>query len=97
MDSQTLAELIQSDLKAALFNSDEEAIKRFSLLVSERINRIELIEKEQISTKSDIRLLIETVQKGFEDVNRRFEMMFKFMSLGFTVIALLIVVFKFIH
>ena len=108
MDTQLFAELIQRDLKAAVFNSDEEAIERFSLLISDKINKIEEVEKEQETTKSDIRLLIETVKQGFEEVNKRFEtmqhnmdkrfeMMFKFMSLGFTVIALLIAVFKFIH
>ena len=151
MEAQLFAELIQRDLKAAVFNSDEEAIERFSLLISDKINKIEEVEKEQETTKSDIRLLIETVKQGFEEVNKRFEsidkrfesvdkrfedlyrymdkrfeqmqhnmdkrfeamqhnmdkrfeaidkrfeMMFKFMGLGFTVIALLIVVFKFIH
>jgi len=33
----------------------------------------------------------------FEDINKRFDMMFKFMSIGFTIITILIVVFKFIH
>ena len=32
-----------------------------------------------------------------EDMNKRFEMMFKFMAIGFTVITLMIVIFKFIR
>ena len=100
---EALAELINSELKTAIFNTDEEAIKRFSLLISEKINKIEELESEQETAKSDIRLLIETVRQGFEqvdkrfeDMNKRFDMMFKFMSLGFSTIAILIVIFKFI-
>ena len=66
MDQMAMAELIQSELKAALLNSDEEAIKRFSLLISEKISKIESLESEQENNKSDIRLLIETIKQGLD-------------------------------
>ena len=97
MERMPLAELIESELSAAIFGSDKEAIKRLSILLSEKIEKIEEVELEQEETKSDLKVLIELVKQGFEDVNRRFDMMFKFMSIGFTIITILIVVFKFIH
>jgi hypothetical protein len=36
------------------------------------------------------------MDKRFEDVNTKFKMMFTFMSLGFTVLAVMMTVFKFI-
>ena len=97
MERMPLAELIESELSAAIFGSDKEAIKRLSILLSEKIEKIEDVEIEQEETKSDLKVLIELVKQGFEEVNRRFDMMFKFMSIGFTIITILIVVFKFIH
>ena len=73
MDTMALAELIESELTSAVLNSDREAIKRFSLLISEKIAKIEEIEDIQEETKSDIRILIETVKQGFEEMHRRFE------------------------
>ena len=125
----TLSELFYSELKAGVLNSDEDALKRFSLLISEKISKVDYIEEQQENSKSDLRALIETVKVGFEQVNKRFEqvdkrfeqvdkrfeqmdkrfedlqrsmdkrfdMMFKFMSPGFSIITILIVVFKFMH
>ena len=70
-----LANLIQSELNAAVINADEEAIKRFSLLISEKIVRIDKVESEQTETKSDLRALIDTVKFGFERMDQRFEAM----------------------
>ena len=107
MEQMAFAQLIESELSAAILKSDEEAIKRVSLLLSEKLTKIDEIEEAQEETKSDIRILIEVLKQGFENMNRRFEdlqrymdkrfdMMFKFMSLGFSIITILIVVFKFI-
>ena len=115
MDQMALSELFYSELKAGVLNSDEDALKRFSLLISEKISKVDVVEEQQQNSKSDLRALIETVKVGFEQVNKRFEqvdkrfedlqrsmdkrfdMMFKFMSLGFGIITILIVVFKFLH
>jgi len=73
MERMPLAELIESELSAAIFGSDKEAIKRISILLSEKIEKIEEVELEQEETKSDLKVLIELVKQGFEEVNRRFE------------------------
>ncbi|WP_461833648.1 GSKIP domain-containing protein [Desulfothermus sp.] len=73
MERIPLAELIESELSAAIFGSDKQAIKRISILLSEKIEKIEEVELEQEETKSDLKVLIELVKQGFEDVNRRFE------------------------
>ena len=39
----------------------------------------------------------EQVDKRFEDFNSRFKMMFAFMSLGFTILAIMMTAFKFIQ
>ncbi len=38
----------------------------------------------------------EAVDKRFEDMNKLFTMMFAFMNIGFTIIVLLTILFKFI-
>ncbi|GAB6888064.1 hypothetical protein JCM13304A_15620 [Desulfothermus okinawensis JCM 13304] len=73
MERGSLAELIQSELSAAILNTDKEAIKRFSILLSEKISKIEEVEYKHEETKSDLKVLIEVVKQGFDDMNRRFD------------------------
>ena len=103
------AELIESELNTAILKQDKEAVKRFSLIVSQKMDKVDALEHENSNIKSDIKTLAEIMKQGFEemnkrfenvdkrfeDMNKRFDMMFKFMSLGFTVITILIV-FKFL-
>ncbi len=46
--------------------------------------------------KEELEEAVEVKDKRFEDVNRRFTMMFTFMSVGFTGLAVLMSLFKFL-
>ena len=83
MHNPGITEFIESELSAAIFNSDKEALKRFSIIVGEKLTKLEEVEKEQEETKSDIKMLIEVVKQGFEDVNKRFEDLYSYMDKRF--------------
>ncbi len=91
-----IAELIESELNTAILKQDKEAIKRFSLIVGQKIDKMDQIEDDNKDIKSDVKVIAEIVKQGFEDMDKRFSMMFKFMSLGFTVITIIIVVLKYL-
>ncbi len=91
------ATLLESEMKQAILKQDENAIKRVSLIVAEKIEKVEDIEETQADIRSDIKVIAEVMKKGFEDMNRRFNMIFAFMSLGFTIITGIIVLFKFLR
>jgi septation ring formation regulator EzrA len=64
----------------------EQIDKRFDDLIHQMDNRF-----NDLIHQMDKRF--EQVDKRFEDVNKRFVMMFSFMTVGFTILALLITVF----
>ena len=80
-----------------------------SLTKSSYFNEIELIERmvrveEELKNQRELMLMgfeqmnkrFEQVDKRFEDVNSKFKMMFAFMTLGFTILATMMTVFKFL-
>ena len=69
----TLGELIQSELNEAIQNKNTEAIRRVSFLISDKISKIEQVEKIQSESKSDIQLIAEQMKKGFELMEARFK------------------------
>ena len=98
------ATLLESEMKQAILKQDENAIKRVSLIVAEKIEKVEDIEETQADIRSDIKVIAEVMKKGFEDINQRFEdmnrrfnMIFAFMSIGFTIITGIMVLFKFLR
>ena len=64
----------------------EQVDKRFDDLIHQMDKRFEQVDKrfEQVDKR------FEDVNKRFDDVNKRFVMMFSFMTVGFTILALLI-------
>jgi len=83
MQQSEFVEILESELSAAILNSDKEAIKRVSLLLNEKISQIENLKKEHEETKSDIKMLIEVVKQGFEHMNKRFEDLQRYMEKRF--------------
>ena len=73
-----------------------------SLTKSSYFNEIELIERivrveEELKRQRELMLMgFEQTNKRFEDVNSKFKMMFAFMTLGFTILATMMTVFKFL-
>ncbi|MFW5808254.1 MAG: hypothetical protein ACOCWH_04285, partial [Spirochaetota bacterium] len=66
----------------------EQVDKRF-----EEMQRSSNQRFEEMQRSNDQRF--EQIDKRFEDMNAKFRMMLSFMSLGFTILAILITVFKF--
>ncbi len=80
-----------------------------SLTKSSYFNEIELIERivrveEELKSQRELMLMgfeqtnkrFEQVDKRFEDINSKFRMMFAFMTLGFTILATMMTMFKFL-
>jgi wyosine [tRNA(Phe)-imidazoG37] synthetase (radical SAM superfamily) len=79
----TFAEVIESELNDALENKNKEAVRRLSFMISEKLNRIEEVEKRQLQNKSDIQILAETMKRGFDQVDQRIEALQKEMDKRF--------------
>jgi len=56
----------------------------------------ELTEATEKKDKKSIRHFVTLIVENFEDMNKRFTMMFTFFTIGFALITLLITIFKFI-
>jgi fructose-1,6-bisphosphatase len=80
----TFAEVIESELNDALENKNREAVRRLSFMISERLTRIEEMEKRQAENKSDIKVLAETMKQGFESVHKEMDKRFEGMNRRFT-------------
>ncbi len=68
----------------------EQVDKRFEEMQASMDKRF-----EEMQTNMNIRF--EQVDKRFEDINTRFKMMFSFMTLGFTILAVMMTVFRFLN
>ena len=77
----------------------EQTNKRFEDMQKYMDKRFEQIDKrfEQVDKRFEqIDKRFEQVDKRFEDVNSKFKMMFAFMTLGFTILATMMTMFKFL-
>ena len=77
------------DMQKLMDRRFEQVDKRFEQ-VDKRFEQVDR-RFEQVDKR------FEQVDKRFEDINSRFKMMFAFMSLGFTVLAVMMTAFKFIR
>ena len=98
-----IAEILEQELEEAVEVKNKKSLHRYIVLLTENIVRKENYEKDQNEIKSGIKTLAEIVKQGFERMDKRFEdmnkkqsMMLTFMNLGFGIIILLTVLFKFI-
>ena len=84
---------IQVDKRFEMMEKRFEAVdKRFEMMEK----RFEAVDKRFEDLYKHIDKRFEAVDKRFEDMNSKFVMMFRFMSIGFTIITILIVLFKFL-
>ena len=103
-DLKQIEEHIENHIK----NNIASWMGDISLTKSSYFNEIELIERivrveEELKNQRELMLMgfeqvnkrFEQVDKRFEDVNSKFTMMFAFMTLGFTILATMMTVFKF--
>lgn len=71
-------------------------------ILYETFNEADKVQSEKLATKEDIKMVLEMMDKRFEAVDKRFEdmnkrfSMFTFMNIGFAILVLLTVIFKFI-
>src|SRR6056297_3538558 len=69
--------------------------KRFDA-VNQRFEDVNLRFEEQNQKFDDVNKRFEDVSRRFDDMNDRFTHMFRFMSLGFTLLAVLMTIFNFL-
>ena len=81
----------------------EQTNKRFEEMQKNMDKRFEQVDKrfEEMQKNMDRRFeqvdkRFEQIDKRFEDVNSKFTMMFAFMTLGFTILATMMTIFKFL-
>ena len=81
--------LLHNDI-AALTESMKRGIDEMKLRFEQVDKRFEQVDKRF----EDVNKRFDDVNKRFDDVNKRFVMMFSFMTVGFTILALLITFFN---
>ena len=101
---EEIADLLEHELESAVEVKDPGSLKRFVRLLTEGAvgkpeytrevtllhNDIAALTEAMKRGFDEMKLRFEQVDKRFDDVNRRFVMMFSFMTVGFTILALLI-------
>ena len=90
----------KEDIKMLMQMMDKrfEAVdKRFEDLYRYMDKRFEAVDKRFENMQKSMDKRFEAVDRRFEEMNSRFKMMFTFMNIGFGIIILLTVLFKFIQ
>ncbi len=78
-----MVEVLEQELEAAFEVKDKKSLHRYVLLLSENIVRKESYQAQQLEIKSDIKILAEGQKQGFEQVDKRFEDMLRYMDKRF--------------
>ncbi|GAG57207.1 unnamed protein product [marine sediment metagenome] len=78
-----MVEVLEEELEGAFEVKDRKSLHRYVLLLTENIVRKESYQAQQLEIKSDIKILTEIQKQGFEQVDKRFEDMFKYMDKRF--------------
>ena len=99
-----LAEILEQELEEAVEVKSKKSLHRYVVLLTENVIQKSAYQQNTNEPKSDVKVLAETmkvgfnsVDKRFEDMNKRFNMMFTFMNIGFGIIILLTIFFKFMQ
>jgi len=99
-----LAEILEQELEEAVEVKSKKSLHRYVVLLTENVIQKSAYQQNTNEPKSDVKVLAETmkvgfnsVDKRFEDMNKRFNMMFTFMNIGFGIIILLTILFKFMQ
>ena len=78
-----MVEVLEQELEGAFEVKDRKSLHRCVLLLTENIVRKESYEKQQLETKSDIKILAESQKQGFDLMDKRFEDMLRYMDKRF--------------
>lgn len=73
LSMEQLSEILRAELEEAVQVKNPNALKRFTLLLSENIITQREYERDQGGLRGDIRLLTESMDRGFKEMERRFE------------------------
>ena len=86
---------LRSDIRT-IAETMKEGFRRIDERFAAVDKRFEAVDKRFEDMQALMNARFEAVDKRFEDVNRRFTMMFSFMTVGFTVMAILMSVYQFL-
>ncbi|NIA30048.1 MAG: hypothetical protein GWP06_09080 [Actinobacteria bacterium] len=68
-----LAEMLEQDLEEAFEVKDKKSLHRFVASLTENIVQKSAFDQHITELKSDVKILAETMKKGFEAIDKRFE------------------------
>ena len=72
-DMTDISQVLEEELAEAFEVKDEKALKRYVILLLENVMGREKAEKQFVELRSDIKVLAETMQEGFRQMDKRFE------------------------
>ncbi len=72
-DMTDISQVLEEELAEAFEVKDEKALKRYVILLLENVMGREKAEKQFVELRSDIKVLAETMQEGFRQMEKRFE------------------------
>ncbi len=78
----------------------KKSLHRYIVLRTENVVKKDVCQQSLLEVKTEIKLLAETMKQGFEavdkrfeDMNKKFTMMFTFMNIGFSLLILITILF----
>jgi hypothetical protein len=89
---EVLSELLEQELEDAFELKNKKSLHRYILLLTENLTERSKHDKEYQELRGDMKSILVRLEKTQKQMDKRFNLMFGFMSLGFTVLAVLITV-----
>lgn len=78
-----ILEIAEHELCEAFEVKNRESLHRYMEIIETKFPKKEFVEQELSEQRNEIRLLIETMKQGFEQVDKRFEDMYRYMDKRF--------------
>ena len=97
MDMSSLNEILENELENAFEVKDKKSLHRYVSFLSDSFVRKEDYTDQYNGLRSDIKVIAESIKEGFKRmderfaaVDKRFNMMFTFMLICFSIVAILV-------
>ncbi len=73
MNTRSYIEMFDELFKVAILNKDSKAIEQVSRVFTDTIKKVDELEKSKDESQNDIKILAQTMQEGFRQMDKRFE------------------------
>ncbi|WP_321991612.1 hypothetical protein [Marispirochaeta aestuarii] len=93
---ESLADMLEQELEEAVEVKNKRSLHRYITLLTENLVRQDRNEREHSEFREAIIRIDTRIEEGFKRMDERFDMMLKFMTTGFVILATMMSVYQFL-